>query len=427
MIRTRFAPSPTGDLHIGGARTALFNWLYAKKFGGEFVLRIEDTDESRNTQKSLNSLLNSLNWLGLNWDRGPQNDQPNQYFQSQRRSIYDQYFQKLQNQDLVYLDDGAWRFRFQRKPITFEDLICGELTIDYTNTSNTPDMVIRRTNGSYVFHFVNVVDDLEMQITHVIRGEDHLMNTPKHLQLFEAFGATSPQYAHLPLIFNANASKMSKRDANSGLNGYIEEGYLPQAFNNFIALLGWSDKQEREILSIAELIEAFELNQINRSPAQFNAEKCLWLNQQHLLALDIDEFSLLAQNVIEKVNLPIPENFNEIAQCIQSKIKTLSEIPNASAYLLGDRYAIDQKSAQKIDASLLPSLIENWKNLIDWKQAKPAILELAKASGSKPAPLMMATRFALSGKLGGPDLEVILALLGKETCLKRLEQLATSS
>lgn len=185
-VRTRFAPSPTGYLHVGGARTALFNWLFAKHHGGEFILRIEDTDTARNTEQARAAIFEGLEWLGLDWE-GPGNEgQCGPYYQSQREAVYEEAFAKLLAADRLYEDDGAWRFRFDRKTITMNDLVCGEVTIDYRDESNTPDMVIRRSDGSFVFHFVNVVDDLTMGITHAIRGEDHLMNTPKHLQLFEA-------------------------------------------------------------------------------------------------------------------------------------------------------------------------------------------------------------------------------------------------
>jgi len=196
-VRTRFAPSPTGYLHVGGARTALFNWLFARKHGGDFVLRVEDTDENRNTAEARQAIFDAMSWLGLNWDEGPQADGTTKgdygpYYQSQRQETYDKWFQKLLDDDRVYEDEGAWRFKFERKPIHMQDLICGEVTIDYRDESNTPDMVIRRSDGSYVFHFVNVVDDLEMKITHVIRGEDHLMNTPKHLQLLKRYSISWP-------------------------------------------------------------------------------------------------------------------------------------------------------------------------------------------------------------------------------------------
>ncbi len=286
-VRTRFAPSPTGYLHVGGARTALFNWLFARKHGGTFVLRVEDTDEARNTEEARQAIFDGMSWLGLDWDEGPDkggNFGP--YYQSERKEIYDRWFEKLIAAGRVYEDGGAWRFRFERKPVTMNDLVCGEVTIDYRDESNTPDMVVKRSDGSYVFHFVNVVDDLEMEITHVIRGEDHLMNTPKHLQLIEAFGGKAPQYAHIPLILNADGSKMSKRDAGAAVGDYPRQGFLPVAVVNFVALLGWNPKDGREIFTLPELAEIFSLENVNRSPGRFDLEKCKWVNQQHLQGLN---------------------------------------------------------------------------------------------------------------------------------------------
>ncbi len=270
-IRTRFAPSPTGYLHVGGARTALFNWLFARGRGGRFVLRVEDTDATRNTPEARAAVFEGLRWLGLEWDEGPEaGGEYGPYFQSQRAEIYERWFLKLRETGRLYEDGGAWRFRFERKPVTVRDAICGEVTIDYRDESNTPDMVVRRSDGSFVFHFVNVVDDLEMRISHVIRGEDHLMNTPKHLQLFEALGVGAPEYAHMPLTLNRDGSKMSKRDKGAAIHEYPAKGFLSDAVVNFMALLGWSPKDGSEVLSRDRLVERFSIEGVNRSPAQFD-------------------------------------------------------------------------------------------------------------------------------------------------------------
>ncbi|MDD2677014.1 MAG: glutamate--tRNA ligase family protein, partial [Methylacidiphilaceae bacterium] len=246
-VRVRFAPSPTGYLHVGGARTALFNWLYARHMGGTFVLRIEDTDSARNTADAVRVIFDGLHWLGLDWDEGPlpaggiRGDQ-GPYFQSERRAIYDRALRRLLDRDQAYESDGAIRFRMPRKKIVVEDLICGEVCFDCTLEQ---DFVIQRQDGSPVFHLVNVVDDLEMRISHVIRGEDHLSNTPKHLAIAAALGETAPRYAHIPLILNRTGSKMSKRDVGASLSEYQEAGYLPQAVRNYLCLLGWSLRENR--------------------------------------------------------------------------------------------------------------------------------------------------------------------------------------
>jgi glutamyl-tRNA synthetase len=412
-VRTRFAPSPTGYLHLGGARTALFNWLFAKKLGGTFVLRVEDTDEARNTEEARAAIFEGMEWMGLDWE-GP-------FYQSERSDIYLKWFEKLVTADRVYEDDGAWRFRFDRKPITMQDLVCGEVTIDYTDESNTPDMVVRRSDGSFVFHFVNVVDDLTMGITHVIRGEDHLMNTPKHLQLIEAFGETAPQYAHIPLILNSDGSKMSKRDVGAALGDYSKQGFSSPAVVNFIALLGWSPKDDSEIFSLQELIEKFSLESVNRSPGRFDAEKCEWVNQQHLLALTPDKFVEAAAGYCETTPTP------EMLKSIQEKVSLLTQVPDAVSFYLDPEYPIDSEPLAKVRGNdsagaLLTALAETFQGLTDWSDPKSVIGSTAKAHGAKPGQLMFPLRIALSGKAGGPDLGAILEILGKEECLRRIQR-----
>lgn len=416
-IRTRFAPSPTGYLHVGGARTALFNWLFARNHGGTFVLRIEDTDEARNTPEARAAIFDGLSWLGLEWE-GPGNEGScGPYLQSRRQAIYEEYFQKLVRENRVYEDDGAWRFRFERKSVTMNDLICGEVTIDYTNESNTPDMVVRRSDGSFVFHFVNVVDDLTMGISHVIRGEDHLMNTPKHLQLIEAFGGEAPEYAHLPLILNADGSKMSKRDEGAALGDYPANGFLPTAVMNFLALLGWSPKDETEIFDPNSLIDQFSLAAVNRSPARFDSAKCRWVNQQHLLNLSPDDFVALVDSDATPAML----------LSIQEKVSLLTDIPAAVAFYLDPEFPIDAEALDKVKgnelaATLLSNLADDFSQLEDWSGAKEQIGITAKDQGAKPGQLMFPLRIALSGKTGGPDLGDILGILGQKECFRRLKR-----
>jgi len=427
-VRTRFAPSPTGYLHVGGARTALFNWLFARKHGGVFVLRVEDTDEARNTDEAKQAIFDGMNWLGLDWDEGPQkggNSGP--YFQSERKEIYDAWFEKLVAADRVYEDGGAWRFRFERKPITMNDLVCGKVTIDYRDESNTPDMVVKRSDGSYVFHFVNVVDDLEMEITHVIRGEDHLMNTPKHLQLIEAFGGKAPQYAHIPLILNPDGSKMSKRDAGAAVGDYPRQGFLSAAVVNFVALLGWNPKTEREIFTLPELAEAFTLENVNRSPGRFDLEKCKWVNQQHLAKLDADAFAAGALPFVEAAGLPVPGDFTVVAAAVKEKVRLFSEVPAAVDFLLKDDFSFDDEAVAKVRGNaaaggLLASLGDAFGAVADWSAdaAKAALNETAATAGAKPGQLMFPLRVALSGRAHGPDLGDVLNLLGKERCVARV-------
>lgn len=431
-VRTRFAPSPTGYLHVGGARTALFNWLFARKHGGAFVLRVEDTDEARNTEAARQAIFDGMNWLGLDWDEGPEkggNFGP--YYQSERREIYDAWFQKLVAAGRVYEDGGAWRFRFERKPVTMHDLVCGEVIIDYRDESNTPDMVVKRSDGSYVFHFVNVVDDLEMQITHVIRGEDHLMNTPKHLQLIEAFGGVAPKYAHIPLILNPDGSKMSKRDEGAAVGDYPRQGFLPAAVVNFIALLGWNSKTDREIFTLAELAEIFSLENVNRSPARFDLEKCKWVNQQHLQSVDLETFAAAAKPFVEEAGLPVPENYQAVVAAVKDKVRLFGDVPAAVDFLLKDDFVDDAEAVTKVRgnaaaAGLLTDLAASFETVPEWSAdaAKAALSETAVAAGAKPGQLMFPLRVALSGRGHGPDLGDILNLLGKDRCVARVRKFA---
>lgn len=432
-VRTRFAPSPTGYLHVGGARTALFNYLFAKQQGGTFVLRVEDTDQARNTDDARAAIFSGLGWLGLAWDEGEnKGGDHGPYNQSERTHLYDKWFDHLVQAGRVYEDDGAWRFRFERKPVVMHDLVCGEVTIDYTDESNTPDMVVRRSDGSYVFHFVNVVDDLEMKITHVIRGEDHLMNTPKHLQLFAAFGVEPPQYAHIPLILNPDGSKMSKRDAGAAVGDYPPRGFVSAAVVNFLALLGWNPKTDEEIFTLEELVARFALENVNRAPARFDAEKCAWLNQQHLLKLSTGDFAKAAMPFVEQAGLPITEVYPAAAAAVQEKVRLLAEVPEAIDFLLQEEITIDPEALEKVAKNaqakdLLNALADAFSLVTDWSAdtAKHAIADTAKAHGAKPGQLMFPTRVALSGKAGGPDLGAILAILGAEKSANRLRALAT--
>jgi len=427
-VRTRFAPSPTGYLHVGGARTALFNWLFARKHGGTFVLRVEDTDEARNTEPAKQAIFDGMEWLGLDWDEGPQKGGSyGPYFQSERREIYDRWFQKLVEAGRVYEDGGAWRFRFERKPITMHDLVCGEVTIDYRDESNTPDMVVKRSDGSYVFHFVNVVDDLEMEITHVIRGEDHLMNTPKHLQLIEAFGAQPPQYAHIPLILNADGSKMSKRDAGAAVGDYPRQGFLTNAVVNFVALLGWSSKTDEEIFTPEQLIERFTLENVNRAPGRFDFEKCKWVNQQHLQSVSVEDFILAARPFVLEAGLPVNDSYPAAATAVKEKVRLLSEVPAAIDFLLLDEYPQDEEAITKVRGNaaakgLLTTLAENLTALPEWSAdaAKAALNDVAKAAGAKPGQLMFPLRVALSGRGHGPDIGDILTILGQDRSASRV-------
>ncbi len=430
-VRTRFAPSPTGYLHIGGARTALFNWLFARKHGGKFILRVEDTDKERNTDEARAAIFEGMEWLGMDIDEGPeQGGEYGPYNQSERHDIYAKWFEKLVAADRVYEDDGAWRFKFERKPITMHDMVCGEVTIDYTDESINPDMVVKRSDGTFVFHFVNVVDDIEMGMTHVIRGEDHLMNTPKHLQLFAALGEEPPKYAHIPLILNQDGSKMSKRDDGAAVGEYSGLGYLSEAVDNFIALLGWSPKGEQEIFSLAELVEKFDLDAVNRAPAKFDVEKCSWVNQQHLLAMEPAVFAEAAKPYVAAAGVSVEGDYVKMAASVQEKVKLLNEVPAVISFFTDADYPFDADGVEKVKKNeqavvLLEKLAEAFSGLSDWSEAKATIGATAKENGAKPGQLMFPTRVALSGMTGGPDLGEILDLLGQAESVRRVQRAVT--
>jgi glutamyl-tRNA synthetase len=431
-VRVRFAPSPTGFLHIGGARTALFNWLYARHTGGAFVLRIEDTDAARNTQEATEVILGGLRWLGLDWDEGPGRGDFGPYFQSQRGDIYRRRVEELKDKGLAYDHQGAVKFRMERQPIVVPDRIVGEVTRELTDREQAdPDFVIIRSDGQPVFHFVNVVDDLEMKITHVIRGEDHLSNTAKHIALFRAFGVQPPQYAHIPLILNADGTKMSKRDRGASLQGYLDEGYVPEAVVNYLCLLGWSPKDNREKMPLREVIPLFDLPQILRHNARFDLAKLDWLNGEYLRELSAERFRQLGAAAFQRAGCKLdaypPAYIAAALATCQGKIKRLGELPSYAGFYFSDEVKMDEAAAAK---EFTPEARTRLKKLRDAlapledftaagleKTLKAVALEL----GVKAGLLVHPARLACTGAAAGPSLYHLLEILGRETVLKRLE------
>src|SRR5436305_8485077 len=260
----------------------------------------------RNTEEAMAAIYEGLQWLGLNWDEGPHvGGEFGPYLQSERTELYERYLKKLQNAGHIYEDQGALRFRSPREHVIVEDLVHGKIDFDLSNEETNPDMTIRRADGSWIFHFVNVVDDIEMKISDVIRGEDHLSNTPKHIQVYRALGATPPRFAHIPLILNLDGSKMSKRDQGASLITYIENGYLPDAVRNFLCLLGWSPKDDREKLDLTEVVRIFDLAKVHRKNAAFDLEKCTWLNGEYLRKLSDERFHEMGRRALEKAGIDV--------------------------------------------------------------------------------------------------------------------------
>ena len=431
-IRVRFAPSPTGYLHVGGARTALFNWLFARHHGGKFILRIEDTDRARHSEDAVQVIYDGLRWLGLDWDEGPEaGGDYGPYFQSERESIYQRYFDQLRAGGHLYVEEsGAWRFRFHRELVEVDDLICGKIPFDFGNVEISPDMTIRRPDGSWIFHFVNVVDDLEMKITHVLRGEDHLSNTPKHIQLYQALNAAPPRFGHIPLILNKDGSKMSKRDQGASITSYLEGGYAPEAVRNYFCLLGWSPKDDREIMPLEEIVTRFELSNVNRKGAHFDLAKCDWFNAQYVQQMPMERYRELAQPWLAKAGISVdPATLDPVLALEKMKVTHFPEVPDRVSFFFTEDYPYDpaavEKALRKPGAlDLLAQLADGYAALdgFDAATLESKLKELATALGVKPAEFIHPARVAVSGRAVGPSLYHMFEVLGKERVLARLRR-----
>jgi glutamyl-tRNA synthetase len=450
QVRVRFAPSPTGFFHIGSARTALFNWLYARHTGGTFVLRIEDTDKERNSEEFLNVIYDSLRWLGMNWDEGPQiGGDFGPYRQSERDHVYKEYLEKLKVAGRTYEKDGAVYFKLlgersevfdeHRKktvtkvantPAVIDDQIRG-----HVERTEDEDFVIVRSDGSPVFHFVNVVDDIAMKITHVIRGEDHLSNTSKHVELFKAFGVPMPKFAHIPLILKQNGpGKMSKRDQGALIEEYQRRGYLPEALVNFLSLLGWNPGDDREKMPISEIIRLFDLPGVNQSNARFDDKKLAHMNMAYLLELPADKFLQHARDFFEKQKVfaagwPDEMYFREVLALAHPKIKGLEELPAYTKYFFTADFAIDEKVRAKVLAkgepkARLAELIDTLRtaDLSTDSGIEESLKKLAEAKGLGFGDYQAVARLALSGTNVGPSITGMIRVLGRERVLERLEK-----
>src|SRR6266436_4443492 len=428
-VRARFAPSPTGFLHVGGARTALFNWLFARHHRGTFVLRIEDTDKSREHDQAVSVIYEGLQWLGLEWDEGAgKGGKFGPYFQSERGPIYEQYLKRLQDKGSVYEDAGAIRFRSARRPIVVDDEVCGRIEFD---RSMEPDMTIRRPDSSWIFHFVNVVDDIEMQISHVIRGEDHLTNTAKHVELYLVLRRRPPHFAHIPLILNQDGSKMSKRDAGASVSGYREQGYAPEAVRNYLCLLGWSPKDNREVISIDEVVQLFDLTKINRKNAAFDLDKCDWLNRQYIHSMSLNRFRELTDSFIRAAGINVSdENYLfRVIEIVKAKVKFFKEVPDWIDFFFTEGFPFDQsaveQSLRKPGAmARLRSLRDAYATLEVWSATnlEATLKHLGKEIGCKAGDLIHPARVAVSGKAIGPSLYHMFEVMGRDRVLRRIDR-----
>ena len=448
-VRVRFAPSPTGFFHIGSARTALFNWLYARHTGGTFVLRIEDTDKKRNTPEALRVLLEGMKWMGMDWDEGPEvGGDYGPYFQSQRQPIYDEYLKKLTDAGRTYEKDGAIWFKLEGErymtyddylkvevekvktvPIIIEDEVRGRV-----ERAEEKDFVLVRKDGSPGFHLVNVIDDIAMGITHVIRGEDHLSNTSKHVELFNAFGVKPPKFAHIPLILKEEGTgKMSKRDKGALIEEYESRGFLAVAVLNYISLLGWNPKDEREKLDVDEIIELFDFPGINKGNSRFDEKKLSALNAEYLRELNIESFTFLARPLLNQAGVVSESADEDYLQAVltlcQPKARSLDTLSELCGYFFVDDYAMDEKTGAKIAKKTDPKellcevlpILESIKSF-DADSLKSAFETQAESTDQKVFIYFPALRYAISGQGGGPDLLSMLAIMGRKRVVARVKR-----
>jgi nondiscriminating glutamyl-tRNA synthetase len=486
-IRVRIAPSPTGPLHLGTARTALFNFLFARHTGGTFIFRLEDTDQARSTEAYELDILNGLHWLGIRWDEGPAvGDEPERgaygpYRQMARMASYTLAADKLLAQDKAYhcycspeeldaerkrqeaahlaaryngrcanltpADAAAFeaegrkpvvRFRIpESRVIAFDDIVRGHVEID-TNALGG-DLVIVRSDGTPLYHFTVAVDDAAMKISHVIRGEDHLSNTPKHILLFEAMGAPIPQFAHLPLILNPDRTKMSKRKSQTAVDAYKAEGFIPEAFVNYLSLLGWSTGTEEEILSLPELIERFDLSTVNKAGAIFNRERLEWVNGQWIRRLSGDDLIARLRPFLEvelaagRIDwLPSDDEIRALLPVVQERLPRLSAVGDLIGFLFvkdldPDPAAIVPKRwdvATTVTglAAARETIAETGKTTWQAREIEAPLRRLVEDRGWKAGDLFMAIRVAVTGRTATPPLFDTMVALGYERTLARLDR-----
>jgi glutamyl-tRNA synthetase len=477
--RVRFAPSPTGYLHVGGARTALFNWLYARGTGGTFILRIEDTDAERSSTDMVTGILDGLRWLGLEWDEGPDAGGPHSpYFQSQRLDRYRAAVANLLESGRAYRcyctperlqrereraeqrgeawrydracvalsDDNrraheaagtpsAVRFRVREGNTAFDDAVHGTIAFD---TANIEDFVILRSDGLPTYHLSAVVDDVDMQITHVIRGDDHISNTPKHVLLFEALGSPIPRFAHVPLILGADKKRLSKRHGATSVMEYARQGYLPDAMVNFLALLGWSPGGDRELMSRQELIDSFSLEKISGGNAVFDTDKLDWMNAQYLTRMSIGELAGHARAIITDAGLggsPLVRDqaaFTRFLELLRPRVKRLTDFVEQGRPLLAstveyETEAIVRHLSSPDLASHIAVLAETLAQLspFDESHVESAVRGTASERGIKAGVLIHAVRVALTGRTASPGVFEMMALVGREETIARLTALIT--
>jgi glutamyl-tRNA synthetase len=481
MIRVRFAPSPTGYLHVGGARTALFNWLYARRHGGTFVLRIEDTDAERSSWEMVTGIVEGLRWLGLDWDEGPDIGGPHApYFQSERLDRYRAMADRLvaegrayycycstetlqQKRQAAEAAGGGWmydrtclalsppqaaaleasgvpravRFKVPAGQTRFDDRVRGSITFD---NANIEDFVVLRSDRHPTYHLTVVVDDVDMEISDIVRGDDHISNTPKQVLLYEAFGRPTPRFAHVPLIMGPDKKRLSKRHGATSVMEYHRLGYLPEAMVNFLALLGWSPGNDQELFTRQELVGVFALEGISGGNAVFNSDKLDWFNQQHIMRLAAADLATRVQPLLADAGLwresfagTEREWFLRVLELLKPRAKKLGQVVEDGRPFFDESVAFDESAVKKYLA--VPGMRQHLYDLASrFGQAQPfdrqsselLLRSVAEERGLKPAALIHATRVAITGRSVSPGLYEVLELLGRERVCSRLV-LATSS
>jgi glutamyl-tRNA synthetase len=438
-VRVRYAPSPTGLLHIGNARSALFNYLYARHFGGDFIVRIEDTDVSRNVDGGEASQLNYLKWLGLEWNESPDmGGDFGPYRQLERLDIYRRYAEELLEKGFAYKDfredseDYAIRFKVpQDIEYVFNDIVRGELRFQ---SKDVEDWIIMKDNGIPTYNFAVVIDDHLMKITHVLRGEEHITNTPKQLMIYQAFGWETPLFGHMTIIVNEEKKKLSKRDQNviQFISEYEQMGYLPEAMFNFITLLGWSPKGNQEILSKEEIIQQFDPSRLSKAPAMFDKEKLAFVNSKYIKKLSVEELAQKSRPFLEKAGISIQSStwLELLVSILQDRMTHIGEIVELYQSFFHQDFHLSEEGFQFLVENQSLNLLETfYKHLDKSNFTSDVIEELIKQTGldtgTKGRPLFMGLRIATTGDMHGPSLPISLALLGRDIVLNRLEKTMT--
>jgi glutamyl-tRNA synthetase len=435
-VRVRYAPSPTGLLHIGNARSALFNYLFARAHEGDFIIRIEDTDQARNVEGGEQSQLHHLGWLGLEWDESPdKGGKYSPYRQMERLEHYRNYANQLLERGYAYKeyrensDQYAIRFKVpENKIYQFDDIVRGHLSF---HSKDVEDWIIMKDSGIPTYNFAVVIDDYLMEISHVLRGEEHITNTPKQMMVYEALGLEPPQFGHMTIIVNEQKKKLSKRDQNviQFISEYESMGYLPEAMFNFISLLGWSPSINEEILSKDEIIAQFDAKRLSKAPAMFDKEKLAYINSRYIKKLSVEELSKMSKPFLLKANIEIKSDewLNLLVGIFQDRMSHIGQITELYHTFFEQAFELNEEQLQFLNENNSLMLIETFHEILESSDFETTTIEQAiktagQATNTKGKPLFMGLRIATTAETHGPSLPVSLALLGKARVLERLQK-----